>query len=116
MDLRKVKELALDISVSLEMTDVDTGAYIDAAKEKAALLIAEIEKPGEDANGIAVSLFNQEYVNDAEWMFHAGKAIQQYAESYHAKKQQDSCRRCLTELDELDRAEMLASLPEAPNA
>lgn len=48
MNLQKIKELITDIAVDLEMTNVDTGAYIDSAKEKVKEALAEFEKPADE--------------------------------------------------------------------
>lgn len=78
--------------------------------------IAGLEKPaGDDVTDVAERILN-DCDGTRDTLSLCANYLQQYAESYHAKKQQESCRRCLTELDEIDRAEILASLPEAPNA
>lgn len=94
MDFKKITEIATDIYVSLKMTDVDIGAYIEAAKEKTALLIAELEKPA-DENALSVvknwdAKHRGRYVTLDYIHRELATDIEQYAESYHAKQ----CRTC----------------------
>ena len=107
INLQKIKDLVTDIAVALEMTNVDTGAYIDSAKEKVNQILAEFEKPAPvDAESRYREILNErislyDIPDTLEELEAISKEcaekririIQQYAEAYHQRK----CAECKKE-------------------
>lgn len=85
MNVEKVKE-ALEIGLNA-VTNQGWTRNQDKEIYLISDAIAELEKPAEDdAAEVASSVFGIEYVTAEEWHTLAAQKIQQYAESYHAKK------------------------------
>jgi len=59
-------------------------------------IIAELEKPAENANLCAASLWDIEFPFTSHgWVSAASGIIQQYAESYHAKLEEEAIKRAI---------------------